>query len=228
MAHQDQGRQGGERTHADDLYRALRWMTAGTTWGGIRLRADCRWTPLRLALAALLWAWSDEKTLGDRFAAARKITRRLWGEQDEPATSYQAFTKLLRKWTEPLLVLLKATFQRRMEEALAQVWTVAGWVVLACDGSRLDVPRSRGNEARYSPQSKLSRAAQKRRRARRRTKRRSREESRQRKANVPNIWLTMLWHVGSGLCWDWRTGPADSSEREHLAEMLAAAPPARW
>jgi hypothetical protein len=34
----------------------------------------------------------------------------------------------------------------------------------------------------------------------------------------------MLWHVGSGLPWDWRTGPSDSSERGHFQEMLASAP----
>ena len=34
----------------------------------------------------------------------------------------------------------------------------------------------------------------------------------------------MLWHVGSGLPWDWRTGPSDSSERGHLIEMLAGLP----
>ena len=34
----------------------------------------------------------------------------------------------------------------------------------------------------------------------------------------------MLWHVGSGLPWDWRTGPSDSSEREHFQEMLGSLP----
>lgn len=38
------------------------------------------------------------------------------------------------------------------------------------------------------------------------------------------MWLTLMWHVGSGLPWDWRTGPSDSSERAHLLEMLAKLP----
>jgi DDE family transposase len=33
-----------------------------------------------------------------------------------------------------------------------------------------------------------------------------------------------MWHVGTGLPWDWRIGPADSSERAHLLEMLSALP----
>jgi hypothetical protein len=203
----------------------MRWLFVGVNWRSIRFRDDCTWKPMQLATAALLWAWSDEKTLADRFAAARKITRRTTAKQDEPATSYQAFTKLLCKWTLPLLAVLGEAFRARMRQSFASVWTVAGWVVFACDGSRVDVPRTRGNEARYSPKSKLSRAAQKRRRQRRRrAKLRTKEQARERKANVPSIWLTTLWHVGCGLPWDWRTGPADSSERGHLREMLGGLP----
>ena len=224
MAHQDHGRQGAQRTCADDLFQALRWILTGVHWRSVRFREDCTWTPWQLAVAALLWAWSDEKTLGDRFAAARKITHRSMVEQDEPAKSYQAFIKLLSKWTTPLLAALSEAFRTRMRQTLASVWTVADWVVLAADGSRLDVPRTRGNEMRYAPKSKLARAAQKRRRARRTIKSRTKEQLRERKANIPSIWLTMLWHVGSGLPWDWRTGPSDSSERKHLTEMLGTLP----
>src|SRR5258706_7720208 len=49
--------------------------------------------------------------------------------------------------------------------------------------------------------------------------------ARQKKANSPQMWLTTMWHVGTGLPWDWRTGPSDSSERDHLLQMIAALPP---
>jgi hypothetical protein len=194
----------------------------GVSLSGIALRPDCTWTPQTLAFAALLWAWSDEKTLIERFTTARKIIINRFGEQQEPAGSYQAFIKLLRKWTEPLMKTLSTAFRERMPEALAPVWMVEGWQVFAVDGSRVDVPRTRKNEERYSPKSKLSREAQKRRREAKR--RRSLRQARERKANVPRIWLTMLWHVGSGLPWDWRTGPSDSSERGHFQEMLGSLP----
>ena len=38
------------------------------------------------------------------------------------------------------------------------------------------------------------------------------------------MWLTTMCHLGTGLPWDWRTGPTDSSEREHLRQMIAALP----
>jgi hypothetical protein len=46
------------------------------------------------------------------------------------------------------------------------------------------------------------------------------------KANTPQMWLTLLWHVGTGLPWAWRIGPTGSSEREHWREMLPEAPEA--
>ena len=38
------------------------------------------------------------------------------------------------------------------------------------------------------------------------------------------MWLTLLWQVGSGLPWAWRTGPSGASERGHLEELLPALP----
>lgn len=222
MAHQDQGRGGSRCSHACGLYGALRWLMVGVSLSGIGVRPDCTWTPEMMVLAALFWAWSDERTLIERFTIARKIIIYRHGGQQEPAGSYQAFIKLLRKWTEPLRQTLVTAFRRRMAQSLAAVWRVEGWLVFAVDGSRVDVPRTHRNEERYSPKSKLSREAQKRRREAKR--RRSSREARQRKANVPRIWLTMLWHVGSGLPWDWRTGPSDSSERGHFQEMLGSLP----
>jgi hypothetical protein len=44
------------------------------------------------------------------------------------------------------------------------------------------------------------------------------------KANTPLMWLTLLWHAGTGLPWAWRIGPTDSSEREHWREMIPELP----
>ena len=222
MTHQDQGRNGSKCSHAYDLHKALRWLMAGVSMSGIVFRPECTWTPETLGFAALLWAWSDEKTLIERFTTARKIIINRYVEQQEPAGSYQAFIKMLCKWTEPLRQALSTAFRQRMIQTLAAVWMVEGWLVFAVDGSRVDVPRTRKNEERYSPKSKLSRKAQNRRHQRRR--RRTAQAARERKANTPRIWLTMLWHVGSGLPWNWRTGPSDSSERGHFQEMLDSVP----
>ena len=192
MSHQDQGRRRAQRTHGDDLYQVLQWLVPKATLKGIAFRDDCTWTPRTLAFAGLLWAWSDFRPLVERFGAARKIIRHWFGKQHEPAESYQAFVKLLRKWTDTFLGVLQQAFRQHMREALGCVWQVGQWLVFAVDGSRVNVPRTRNNEQRYSPKSSLSREAQKKRRRKAR-RRRAEQEARERKANVPRIWLTVLW-----------------------------------
>jgi hypothetical protein len=226
MSHQDHVRTGAGGSHASDLWESFNWLVPKNCLRRLVFRDDCTWTPRRLAFTALLWSWSDQRNLGERFQGVRKIIKHLFGRQHEPATSYQAFIKRLRRWTPKFVECLTQAFRCKMIETLSDLsgaWEVAGWLVFAVDGSRVSVPRTRRNEERYSPKSKLSRAAQKRRRTRRRRK--SQTKAREQQANVPRIWLTVLWHVASGLPWAWQTGASDSSERAHLQAMLATMPP---
>jgi hypothetical protein len=222
MSHQDPVRCSAAGTHAAALYQVFQKLTSEDCFKDIRFRRDCAWSPQLLVFAAMLWSWGDFSKLGKRFQHSLKIIEFLCKKQDRPKVSYQAFMELLHRWTEPLLDRLKPAFRKAMQTSLAAVWRVGTRVVFAADGSRVGVPRTRRNEERYSPKSKLSRKAQKRRRQSRGKK--LRKQAREEQANVPRIWLTMLWHVGSGLLWDWRTGPGDSSERDHLEQMLDKMP----
>jgi IS4 transposase len=222
MSHQDLVRNSAIGSHADDLFTAFKWLLPKNCLSHLVFRQDCTWTPHLLAFGALLWSWSDYRNLGERFQNACKIITHRFRGQREPATSYQAFIKLLRKWTPDFVSCLTLAFRKKMVETLSTAWEIAGWLVFAVDGSRVGVPRTRRNEERYSPKSKLSRAGQKRRRIRRR--RRRSKKARQQQASVPQIWLTVLWHVASGLPWAWQTGASDSSERAHLESMLATMP----
>ncbi len=49
--------------------------------------------------------------------------------------------------------------------------------------------------------------------------------SAEKKSKSPQIWATLMWHVNTGLPWDWRRGESGSSERQHLLEMIAELPP---
>jgi hypothetical protein len=224
MSHQDQDGNRAAGSHADDLYKVFGWLTTKNAFQNLRFRRDCTWSPRILAFGALLWAWSDYRCLTERFQHVLKIIKHRFGRQHEPAENYQPFIKLLRKWTAPLRECLTRVFREKMAATLTGAWTVGEWLVFAADGSRIGVPRTRRNEERYSPRSKLSRAAQKRRRSKRRSRAQRDRRAREQKANVPQIWLTTVWHVASGLPWAWRTGPADNSERHDLKEMLPELP----
>jgi hypothetical protein len=103
--------------------RSLLPPEAGCPRCSVQFREDCTWRPLHLAAAVLLWDWSDETTLGDRFFAARRIIAHLYRPQQEFAGSVPAFMKMLVKWTAPLLALVQGALQQRMQQVLVN----AGW-----------------------------------------------------------------------------------------------------
>jgi hypothetical protein len=204
------------RLNSCDLRIALEWLLRGIDWSPIQLRKDCTWTAQVLATTAVLWAWSDELTLIDRFWAVRRIVLHLFAQSEEVANTYQAFTKILRRWTSELVGLLQGTLRERMQRELADCWLVLGFVMFGVDGSRAELPRTRSHERAYSSRRK--------RRSRKDRRRKKVPAQHWKKSNCPQLWLTTMWHVGTGLPWDWRIGPADSSERAHLLDMLSALP----
>jgi len=213
MSHRD-SRVAAVRLNATCLKRALRWLLGTVDWSGVVFRDDCTWTPRLLTAVSLLWAWSDEQTLVERFVSARRLGSFLFPSAGPLSEAYQCFTKLLRRWTETLMACLQAALRARLQQELADCWCVLGFAMFGVDGSRCELPRTQSNEQAYSST----------RRRNRKPACRRRDQAAVRKANSPQLWLTTLWHVGSGLPWDWRIGPADSSERAHLLEMLPQLP----
>jgi hypothetical protein len=237
MSHQDRDGRTSFPCHLQALKDALLWLLKAGDLSAIQFRDDCTWSPLGLIFAALLWTWSDEKTLKERFSIARKICFKALGRSAlgprkykkgtarMPAGSYQAFMKILRTWTTTLALQLMVVFRQRMRAELPDRLLIAGYEVVAVDGSRLDLPRTESNESRFSPRKAQKRRLGKGAKRRKPASRRDRaERTRAKKANSAQVWLTVMWHVGTGLPWDWRTGPTDSSEREHFRQMIAALP----
>ena len=198
------------------LGRALRWLLGSVTWPNVKFRDDCSWTPSLLVAAAMLWAWGDQSTLKERFQSSHKITRFLFGVQWELAQSYQAFIKLLSRWTNDLMPPVQAAMRHCMQHNLPDCWDLHGFVLFAVDGSRIDLPRSASNQHAYCANRKNQKQGTKGKNGKKKTQ----KSSHSRKADVPQMWLTTMWHMGTGLPWDWRTGPSDSSERAHFMEML--------
>jgi len=229
MLHRDKECRTGSDTYAQELSAAIQGLLSEVDGQKVQFRKDCGWAVVGLAAAALIWACSSKNTLTGRFQQALKVARGL-GRFGIPAkTSYQAFMKMLVRWTGELRALLSSAFRRRMEQAFAKAFRIAGYLVLAGDGSKMQLARTRSNEARYSPAKTRGQKGKKRRKADRARRRpRSRQaraqQARNKKADSPQMALTMLYHVGLRLPWDWRLGPSDTSERQHLREMIPQLP----
>ncbi len=147
----------GEQRGGGSVPRSLGFGSAalGDQQVQIYRRADCQSTPLTLfeegkisldatrccGHDAVLWSWSDEKSLTQRFFTARKIcvkalgklalgTRKgKKGEARQPAGSYQAFRKMFRTWTTVLVLQLMVVFRQRMRTALPDRMLIAGFEV---------------------------------------------------------------------------------------------------
>ncbi|MEZ6050481.1 MAG: hypothetical protein R3C02_03695 [Planctomycetaceae bacterium] len=100
-------------------------------------------------------------------------------------------------------------------------WTLHGLVVFGMDGSRIDLPRTKSHEQASAPSRTPSRRTKTAR-----GKRRASRPVRNTPAVILNSGWTTLFHVSLHLPWNWRIGPADSSERSHVLDMLETLPDA--
>jgi hypothetical protein len=157
-----------------------------------------RWTPKYVLLCWIAMGWSVQRHLNDRFREGRQLLAALFPRRHRSGSSYWGLVKATQRLGTDAFASLWACLRRGLPKRLRPLWTWCGWTVMVVDGSRVEAPRTRGNER------ELGRAG--------------------RDKTGPQWWVTWLIHLPSGLIWDWRQGPGTSSEREHLRQMLPALP----
>ena len=229
MSHQDRKSRARIVVNSRSLQQAISTLFSSKAFRVIRVRRRSKWTARMLVTVALFWAWSGRGGLRDRFEEGAKLAGKIWRRLPEPGWTYQGFVKQLRKWHVELQVACVGELRVLMKQDLFGQWEIAGFVVIAGDGSRIELPRTLSNEAAYAPKRKKKGKKKQNGRGGKKGRRkqnnpRQTAESIAKKANSPQMWLTLLWHVGTGLPWAWRTGPSGSSEREHVLEMLSELP----
>ena len=192
-----------------------RWMLTlihGSIIDQFAFRKTACWTPRQFVTTAVLWGLGEASTLSERFAIASQTACRLFPHSHRLGASYQAFLKLLIRWSGVIIVLLMQECRRRMI-LLEGFVDSHGFVLFGVDGTRIALPRTAANEQAFA--AGLNPAC------RRRGKRR---HTARQQAEIPSVWLTMIWHLGCGLPWLWRLGKANASERDHLRNMVSTLP----
>ena len=195
------------------LKRAIDWLFHDEMFAGYQQHGNTTWSFSALVTMALLWAWGADHGLQERFRCGLIILPRLF-RRPQWGTTYQGFIKILKTWSEPLLSAVVARLRERMQHVCGTHWTIHGWVVLAVDGTRIEAPRTKANEKWFAHTPKHRHHKQKS------SGKGKPKQKRKIHPPAPQVWLTVMWHVGAGLLWDWRQGPNGSSERAHLLEML--------
>jgi len=165
---------------------------------------------------AVLWVWSEKSQLTAAFGEARIWSERFFGRV--AVGSYQGLTGALVNYAAQLVPLLWYQLHRRMEQVGKEHWRIGRWLPLAVDGSRVSTPRTKANEKEFRASNYGKGQTAKYRKKKGKNKRKkNRAEA---KTVRPQIWLTLLWHMGMRLPWSWKMGPSNSSERAHFQEML--------
>jgi hypothetical protein len=155
------------------------------------------WTPQRIVFFAILMMWESEKALGDRFAAARDLLKSLFPKW-RLGTEYQGWCDAQLTYISAIQPALAKRLRGQMQQFAGKYWWREGWCAFAADGSRVECPRTEANKKGLGCAGK--------------------------KKTGPQLFLTTLWHMGTGLPWDYRIGPGTASERHHLKEMLTDLP----
>jgi hypothetical protein len=143
-------------------------------------------------------AWDEGPTLTTRFEHACQAAHDLHRHWTV-GTSYSGFTAALLRWSTTLTAALKRRFQREMLRIAGPYWQRGRWTALAADGTRIEAPHTVANETDLGCAGKDKTA--------------------------PQVFLTVLWHMGLGLPWDYRVGPGTASERTQLKQMVPDLPP---
>ena len=191
------GRRPTRTSYREALVGAIREWLPPQFFGQWKLRRGLRWTPQRILWVALLMAWSAEQTLASRFRAVADAVQALFPKW-RPGETYTGWCEAQANWAGPLRAALAARLRRQMQERSGPYWQRHGWCAFAADGSRVECPRTAANERELKCAGK--------------------------KRTTPQLFLTALWHMGTGLPWDFRIGPGTASERRHLEDMLADLP----
>lgn len=157
-----------------------------------------RWTLASLIYVCLLMALENAVSLQERFDNARHKVVQMFPGRKRPGGSYQGFVAARRRISRRQIRMLKRQLCRHHRQIAGPFWRRHGWLVFSTDGTRIKLPRTAKNERAFGGAT--------------------------RDRSAPELSLTSLYHLGTGLPWAWRIGPGPESEQVHLRRMVSWIP----
>jgi Transposase DDE domain len=174
------------------------WKQVHQSWQPARLAS--RWTvqPLFWVLLTMTWCCGDSE--GERFATARALYVSCHQRRRRPGDSLQGFQMALARLPMQVLRALASALRQSLGRVLVDPLRIGkgGYVPLACDGSRLECPRTQELQTRLGEAGKPD--------------------------SPPMIYLSALVLLPLGLLWSWRLGKGTASEHNHLRHLLNTLP----
>ena len=197
---------------------AMNWLIANQSLEVFSFHGNTSWRPADLIVLTLLWIWSPAAKLTDAFEEARCQSLGLIGKA--ALTTYQGLAGALQTWTATFMPPLIINLHQRMQEVGGRHLRVGRWLPLAIDGSRATTPRTRSNERAFCAENYGKGKTAKYRKKKTKGMRRRKNQRAKAQPQAPQIWITLMWHIGLGVPWCWKLGPSNSSERQHVMDMI--------
>lgn len=160
-------------------------------------RRRVRWTPLAASMAAIRMALDARGTLGERCRDGLACLSADFTGKRGVGRTYNDLQKALERQSKSVPPLLRRELRSHAREALGILRRTEGWIVLAVDGSKAELPRTVSNEGEFGLSDN---------------------------GVVPQAFETVIVDVYTGLPWDWRVGQGKDCEKKHLEEMIPELP----
>jgi Transposase DDE domain len=173
-----------------------------------------RWGLQAVLTVLLLACWSQGDSLPEKFETARACYVALHPRRRQPGRTFSGFRKALARLPMPVLHALARAVRGRVVRLLAGRWHTDGFVLVGCDGSRLECPRTEALERALGLCAKPTRP------------KKSGKGRAKAPMSQPALWLTALVHLASGVPLAWLLGRGDASEQRHLQRLAAVLPAA--
>lgn len=190
-------------TYRQSLCRAMSIFLTGSLFSALKDLApgwdgNLGWTLRQVIFQCIVMTFESSATLTDRFTKARRVLRQMFRGSKAPGKTYQGLVKARGKISGKQRRYLKKHLRDCHRRIARDFWSHLGWEAFAVDGSRVETARTLANEKALGCAG--------------------------RKKTGPQLSLTVLYQMGTGLPWDWQIGRGPRSERDHLRAMLATLP----
>ncbi len=216
----NKGRSSRNRVTANSsqVREAFAWFIQQGSFEELSIHRNTSWLPSDLIIQALLWVWSASPKLTDAFEDARIQSEQLIGKA--ALSTYQGLAGALQTWTPTFIPLLQVRIHELIAEISGLHMRVGKWCTIGVDGSRVTTPRTVSNEKAFCAKNYGEGKTARYRKKKSKGMRRKKNEKAKPQPQGPQIWVTLMWHVSSGLPWCWKLGPSNSSERQHVMDMI--------
>ena len=208
-----------QQKHKEVFWELLRWLIMTCQiFSQIELHGNIKWKADEVAVQALIWSWMEAKNVTDAFDETLEICGDLGLKHI--AKTYASFMNALTRYHAMFSENLRERFQSLAEQAGGRFFRTGDWVLMGFDGSRATAPRTVSNEKAFCAPNFGKGVRAKYGKKKSKGMRRKRNKQNKPQPQAPQAWITLMWHMGLRLPWTWRLGPSNSSERDHVKEML--------